>query len=188
MNKNSFILTGIEMLGKHTQYPIERIILYMPILLDLAKGMTDKPHRKDDRRGYLTLLSVPAGQILFTIPFGEIPNEKFEKYFELSQEKAMRLYYEINMHLPNGHTTSFQSRDESIDKYGGAIYSNCHIYQHIFSFSGIPELIDEAMMIVLAKQLAKDDGHEIVTEIEALERNPYWKPLAQSFSKYPMMH
>ncbi len=177
-------MTGIEMLEGHAKFSFERSCFYMPILLDLAKGMTDKEHRKNDRRGCLTILSVPTGEILFTIPFGEcseVPPEKWDKYFELSQEKATRLFSQVNMHLPNGHTSSFESRNEEEDKYGGAIYSDCHHHQHIFSFSGMPELIDEAMMLVLAKKLAQDTGSAIVTKIEALERNPYWKELYEKF-------
>ena len=123
-----------------------------------------------------------TGNIIFTIPFGEIPEEKRQKYFELSQEKATRLFSQVNMHLPDGHTSSFQSRNEENEQYGGAIYVNCHSTVFILSFSGMPELIDEAMMLVLADKLSRNSiNKSLRVPIEACERNPFWKSLLKDF-------
>lgn len=175
--KNSYFATGVDMLEKHiVPFKIEAIQLYMSILLDLAQGRSDVKGSEENRRGYFTLMNGTNGVINFTIPFGEIPNEKEEKYFYLSQEKATRLFSYLN-----NHTTSFQSRNTEVDKYGGSIFVNYHTNLSIFSFSGMPELIDEAMMLVLAKKLAKDNGLHIIQKIEAYERNPYWKSLYTDF-------
>ena len=85
------------------------------------------------------------------------------------------------MHLPNPHTTSFQSRNEEENKYGGAIYANYHSNISIFSFSGMPELIDEAMMLVLAKRLAIDASRSLIQKIEGYQRNPYWELIDTNF-------
>lgn len=184
--KNSYFATGVEMLSRAIP-PInfETFMLYMPVLLDLARGMYESEESKTNRRGYLTLMNAITGEIVFTVPFGEIPEEKKEKYFEFSQEKAHRLFSQVNMHLPNGHTTSFQSRNEELDMWGGAIYLNSQSLSVILSFSGMPELIDEAMMLVVADRLVRLYGLKNVTKIEAVERNPYWKPLWDKFRQHP---
>ena len=166
-----------------TPLSLKSFMDYMPRILDHARGKSGIEGREFDRRGYLTLMDGITGNIVFTIPFGEIPEEKRQKYFELSQEKAMRLFSQVNMHLPNGHTTSFQSRNEENEQYGGAIYVNCHSTIFILSFSGMPELIDEAMMLVLAEKLSRSVIHKSVKAptIEACERNPFWKSLLKDF-------
>ncbi len=186
MKTNSYFLTGADMLAR-VLAPLEfgSFVLYMPIILDFARGMSDVEGSEYNRRGYLTLMDGLSGEIAFTVPFGEIPEEKREKYFELSQEKAKRLFSQVNMNLPNGHTTSFESRIVEEEKYGGAIYVNCHSTIFILSFSGMPELIDEAMMVVLADRLSKDIDKPVRTKIEACKRNPYWDTLMCKFNSHP---
>lgn len=162
-------------------FSFDAFMLYMPILLDLAQGMSDMEGQGNDRRGYLTLMNGITGEIVFTVPFGEIPEEKRVKYFKLSQEKADRLFSQVNMHLPNGHTTSFESRSEKEEQYGGAIYLSGHSASIILSFSGIAELLDEAMMLVLGDKLSKDIHLSNIKKIEACGRNPYWEPLRNNF-------
>jgi len=188
MKANSYFATGVEM--------IERIIapldfnlfmLYMPIILDVARGMSDVKGSEFKREGYLTLMDGITGEIIFTVPFGEIPEEKREKYFDISQEKANRLFSNVNMHLPNGHTSSWESRNIDENKYGGAIYFNCFSTVFILSFSGMPELIDEAMMLVLGSIIAKKIGKPMIPKIKAYDRNPYWESLLQKFLNHPMV-
>ena len=189
MEKNngypSYLVTGIDMIEKIiVPFNLTDIQRYMAVLLDLARGRSDLPGSEYNRRGYLTLMNGETGQIAFTLPFGEIPSEKIEKYFEYSQEKAERLFSIINMHLPHmKHTSSFQSRNEAEQKYGGAIYLNCHTNISIFSFSGMPELIDEAMMLVLAERLRQDNHLKVFRSIEACQRNPYWEQLYTDFNQ-----
>jgi hypothetical protein len=161
-------------------FSFDSFMSYMPIILDVSRGVGDMEDRKTDRRGYLTLMDGLSGEIIFTVPFGEIPDEKREKYFEFSQEKAKRLFLNFT---EKGHTTSFQSRDEDKQQYGGAIYVNYHAGAIILSFSGMPELIDEAMMITLADKLLTDNETIANTKIEAVSRNPYWEEIRKKFSK-----
>lgn len=186
MKPNSFFATGVEMLSRAIP-PInfETFMLYMPVLLDLARGMYESEESKTNRRGYLTLMNAITGEIVFTVPFGEIPEEKNKKYFNYSQEKALRLFSQVNLHLKNGHTTSYESRNVNENMYGGAILLESHSISVILSFSGMPELIDEAMMLVVADRLVRLYGLKNVTKIEAVERNPYWKPLWDKFRQHP---
>lgn len=180
--KNCYLATGIEMLEtKLAEIKFEYFLKYMPMILDLTRGMTniEKGGTFDLRgRGYLTLMDGITGKILFTIPFGRIPNAKLEEHFKLSQEGATRLF---NVGLLLGHTTSYESRDPSKDQYGGAIYVNLHSTVVILSFAGSPELLNEAMMTVLAKGLSIEVCKPIRTKIEAFERNPYSEQMYLGF-------
>jgi hypothetical protein len=176
----------------HSQNGINLVLFakIVDILITIAKGKTDIEDRKNNSRGFFTIMNALDGEIMCTMPFGMIPGEKVETYYRLSQEKAERLFTWVNMHLPlpDDHTTSYQSRNESEDKYGGAIfveYTALSIFEFrkslILSFSGMPELIDEAMMVVLAKFLHKKWKTETISPIEAEDRNQYWQKIAEEF-------
>jgi hypothetical protein len=182
MNKaNAYFVIGADMTERVlAPFSFGSFMLYIPLILDESRGVSDMEDRKTDRRGYLTLMDGLSGEVIFTVPFGEIPEEKREKYFELSQEKAKRVFENFSK---KGHTTSFESRDEDKQQYGGAIYVNYHSGAIILSFSGMPELIDEAMMITLADKLLVDIETIAYTKIEAIGRNPYWEVIRKKFSK-----
>jgi hypothetical protein len=176
--KNTFFATGVEMLSrKISGLSFEFFVSEMSKILDNARGMSSIPGRENDRRGYLTLMDGISGEIIFTVPFGEIPKDKDEKYFKFSQEKAERLFSQVNMHLPSNHTSSFQSRNEEEEKYGGAIYFEFHTTVIILSFSGMPELVDEAMMLVLGDKIKRYIQKPLRKKIEACDRNPYFEKL-----------
>ncbi len=186
--KNSYFSTGIDMLDKHTvPFKFDDMMLYVAVLLDLSKGRSDIPDSEFNRRGYFTLLNGDTGSINFTVPFGVIPVDKDNKYFKLSQEKALRLFYFINKNMNVFHTSSFESRNEEEGKFGGAIFADYHCNWSIFSFSGMPELIDEAMMICLAMFLSETSAYPIIQKIEAISRNPYWESLYKDFKNHRLI-
>jgi hypothetical protein len=96
-----------------------------------------KPYKKS---GYLTIRRKSDGEILLVIKIGDCPQIKAKKYFELSVEKGERLFHHQK------HISSWQSRDSEKGRWGGAIIAN----ELIISFSGLPELIDEAAVILFA--------------------------------------
>lgn len=96
--------------------------------------------REDQDGLFFCLMDRFTGRILVVIEIGEVNEEKAKKRFEFSQEKAMRLFRSEH------HKTSYQSRNESENKYGGAIATS----NLIFSCSGLPELMDEAIMLISA--------------------------------------
>ncbi|MBI2013324.1 MAG: hypothetical protein HYS87_00600 [Candidatus Colwellbacteria bacterium] len=90
---------------------------------------------------------------------------KARKYFELAQEKANRL----DAHIKTmGHKSSWQSRDPAKNQWGGAIFAN----GWIFSFSGLPELADEAAMVLVAMRFGFLNPRQ-VAEITAKSLNPF---------------
>lgn len=168
------------------------ILKIMKIVLSCAKGKTDMVDRKDQERGYFHVSKIKkVGPLellpVFTVPFGDIPEEWMEKYFFLAeQEKTSRLY----LNLINGHTTSYESRCEDVEKYppfgawGGAILANYFfegkekivLSSLLFSFSGMPELIDEAKMVSAGEIIARLANVKMM-ETNAHKRNPYWRQI-----------
>ena len=93
--------------------------------------------------GYFSVFDCnePGGAFMLIARIGLPPPEKNEKYLRLSQEKAQRLFSNPL------HFSSYQSRDEAKDMWGGAVRE----VSTILSFSGLPdELADEALMLFVA--------------------------------------
>lgn len=98
-------------------------------------------HFKEDdrwREGGWIHISDPKGEVIAYERIGAVggPDKKV-KYRKLAAEKAMRLREHPE------HVTSWQSRDPDHDRWGGAIRTNDG---WVFSFSGLPELWDEALL------------------------------------------
>jgi hypothetical protein len=132
-------------------------------LIPEAVDLINDPKRKG---GYLCV-TMPTGTPLCVLIVGEVePEEKAQKYFEFCQEKAKRLAANA------GHVSSWQSRDESQNRYGGAIRTG----KFILSFSGFPEDWDEACMVVAAQQCGFEINLPLIkkisgnTKIELLEK------------------
>jgi hypothetical protein len=103
-------------------------------------------------------------------------------------EKGQRLFTLQSLH------SSFQSRDESAiitdiggneqnwGQWGGAIrLTDGHL---ILSLSGLPEMGDEAVMLVVAIRAGWLGGSEAKT-IATISKNPYFEPLLKMFGLLP---
>lgn len=104
----------------------------------------------DRSGGYFCLLE--EGYDDLAIPpvlIGAITNGKDDKYITLCQEKVRRLF---SKHLEEKHLLSSQSRDESEEQYGGAVCAEIS-RAFIFGFSGFPEAVDEATMLLTAAKV-----------------------------------
>ena len=118
---------------------------------------------------------------LCIIPVGIIPPEKQEKYYLLSREKADRLWKNFR---DSDHLSSYESRDETFffpeykqawGKWGGAIIIDG--YFTIYSFSGFPELLDEAFVCWVAWQRKRMTLENLKVIVERRENNPYLKDI-----------
>lgn len=96
------------------------------------------------RTGGLLSVRHPDGIPHLVLILGEIPEEKVGKYYDFSLEKGFRL--SLNASPPLCHLSSWESRDPEKNKWGGAIVAG----DTIFSFSGFPELVDEAFSLYIA--------------------------------------
>lgn len=98
---------------------------------------------KDKTGGYLCVSSLVDGAVQYVAQIGTCANtDKATDYLGFCQEKARRLFRMFDA----GHISSFQSKDEAVGKYAGAIVTGTWI----ISFSGLPQLADEALVIELA--------------------------------------
>ena len=103
----------------------------------------------DKKGGYLFARDVETGAALTEpMQIGEIDESKRQKYCDYCQEKADRL---LVMAREHGHVCSRQSRNPDDGQWGGAILVRANGV--ILSFSGLPELADEAYMTMLAFRL-----------------------------------
>ncbi len=116
----------------------QSILVYIEVLVAAACAMSGDAEKKG---GHLCVTD-GQGNLLFEKVIGEIPDpEKAAKYGRLALEKCQRL---ANNPL---HVSSWQSRNEGEEKYGGAIRVNDSLF---FGFSGLPELLDEAVVLTSA--------------------------------------
>lgn len=116
----------------------------------LAAVLAELGPSVDRYGGYISTKFVRDDRFLINQELvGEVRNGKDDKYREFSHEKAQRL--EMNFYQL-GHLSSFQSWKPEEDQWGGSIIGMDPYMgvEHIFSFSGLPELGDEAMMLYVA--------------------------------------
>jgi hypothetical protein len=121
------------------------------------------------KRGGALCVAAWTGLIVSTSLHGEIPEEKVPKYRDLACEKAQRLA------MYPGHLSSWESRDGS-SKWGGAIRAN----DYILSFSGLPELWDEAFMLLLANHSSEID-RVASDRIAEVSWNLHWTQIRESY-------
>jgi hypothetical protein len=125
----------------------------LPSLLYAAQktiiALTELPNNVSEGKegGFLTIRDKDTGHILITLLIGRVPHEKAVKYHELSQEKGGRLHNRIC--LGENHISSWQSRNPDNGLWGGAIATE----KFVVSFSGMPELGDEAIVLLIAMQM-----------------------------------
>lgn len=119
--------------------------------------------------GCFTVLD-KSGNLILKFHIGELPAEKFERYYTFSEEKARRLHKNLEI----GHVSSFQSRNPEKDQWGGAISAG----DYILSFSGMPEIVDEIMMLLLAIELGLLKYEDALMIVAAEGRESYDKVIA----------
>lgn len=126
-------------IGKET---IQTVLNEASLMMDLFINLPGNP-KPDRQGGYFTIVDRAIEQVLLVSRIGQIKTEEANNYLLFSQEKARRLM------LSPDHISSWQSRDPKNDKWGGAIKTP----EFILSFSGLPELGDEAVMLLTAWDL-----------------------------------
>ena len=162
---------------------VDQILEALP---NLPQELHPKDRSLENQGGYLTLEDFD-GNIILISRHGDPAPEKNSKYKFFSDEKAGRL-----LDHPD-HISSYQSRtpeEEMADtpqmerKYGGAI--RIASIKAVLSFSGLPELLDEALVTVAVIRIGRFFDSECLSELEINEiaahsDNPYIKPLLALF-------
>lgn len=124
----------------------------------IFREMRESPAFPLDRYGgYLTIMERNSGRVLLTVPVGTCAKPKVKAYRDFSIEKADRVFGNPT------HISSWETRNESEQKYGGAIVAG----DLILSFSGFPEHWDETLVLTLAARhgwITRDEA-EAITKI-----------------------
>lgn len=141
---------------------LEQIVIYASKIVEAFVNYPGNP-KPERKGGYLTIRDRISGIVLLVALIGGCSADKVNDYLVFSQEKGWRLF------LNYGHLSSFQTRNENEKKWAGAIVAG----NYIISFSGLPELGDEAVMIVLASKLGWLDS-ETAKAIVAISSNPFF--------------
>ena len=133
-------------------------------LVEECANLPNNPN-PEKKSGYFTVFRKEDGRLLLAAQIGECPSDKYEKYQLFSYEKGARVYKRDDL-------SSWTSRDESKNKWGGAISTD----DFILSFSGLPELADEAVVLVAALAL-KWANRRDVAAITNQSENPFFNGL-----------
>ncbi len=126
--------------------------------------------------GYLTVICGNNSVMELQSIIGQIVLEKKDKYREFSEEKPTRLMWNP------AHVSSHQSRDPENGQWGGAIRAG----KYFIGFSGLPELLDEAVVTVAAWHMNLITKNDIRPIVEA-SSNPFTYPLFNSLLSIPEM-
>jgi len=133
--------------------------------------------------GYLCVADPSGGDPILRARILEPPEENWKKHFDLSGEKALRVGQ------TRGSVSSYETRDPHFrssenlwGRYGGAIWTP----QAILAFSGLPELGDEAAMLVSAYELGylttgNLEHTRLAGKIIRKSNNPHFARLAYQF-------
>ena len=134
------------------------------------------PAWKDRSGGYFCLADAETVLPLLIMAVGQVPVEKAGKYLSFCQEKAKRLAEHPD------HLSSWESRNPEKEQWGGAV----RVGEFIFSFSGLPEMGDEAVMLAVADSHYVDTKDVTATLNKIAERsnNGLW----ENFQKFLMRH
>lgn len=162
-------------IGVLVEAPLPKIVDYAERIIDAAISLSGNESNPDKCGGYLAVWTVylnnVPGSLELLARLGYTPEEKLAKRMEGAMEKCQRL----DSGDGQGHLTSYESRNPEIGRWGGAVRGP----QHIYAFSGLPELWDEAAMFVLAIRLYQLDEDDVLALISE-ERNPHLRPLLEA--------
>lgn len=142
------------------------VVHYLSRFFKQLHGLHDRP----THGGYFTVACGATGVALCVQGIGEVYVEKAPRYlFNSAVEKPKRLAEH------DGHLSSFQSADLEVSdsqrsKYAGAVRAG----NRILSFSGLPELLDEAIVLVVGVQLHYF-GKEYAERVAGISKNPYYE-------------
>ncbi len=157
----------LEMIRKKAE---EVVLAY----IKLPENLTARNGREG---GYITIKNAQSGMIEAIYLIGSIQKGKEEKYLTLSQEKANRLF---RIRMAGGNdSTSWQSRNEEKMEYGGAIFFEVWNEEYILSFSGLPELGDEACMFITQILISSESTEMIELVASSVLHSIYFSKLGR---------
>jgi hypothetical protein len=146
-------------------------------LVDLTTTLSS--NEKPEKKGGFLVLGLDNFSTKHILEIGECNQEKLMKYWEISQEKAHRLY-SAWLRDPTS-VLSWQTRDPENRMWGGAVLfpfegegRNCNI----ISFSGLTEAADEAVSSALGYDLSFGNMN-YMAKVAAISDNAVSKELLE---------
>jgi len=140
-------------------------------------------NQKDLKGGVLVLVPDETCASCFSVTIGEVPNNDPTKYCKIAMSKCAVL------RNAKRARSSYALRDESCGIYGGGISfrhkweTDFHVYtfsgKAYLAFSGLPELADEALVLVLAIDMGWTTEKKAKKIVQA-SANPYFEPLLEA--------
>jgi hypothetical protein len=143
---------------------VEKVVATAQKIVTRAHRYLKVSENTKGQGGYLVVINHRSEELVLLAKVGQMSKEIAHKCETLAREKAWRLYNHVD------DWTSFDSRDVEAEvmvydysqpprlaytrpwgQWGGAVRGN----RYIFSFSGFPEMLDEAMMFVLAIKMSE---------------------------------
>ena len=145
------------------------------VVLDtvLEKFQPQFKTKRETTGGYFILADGLSGLPEFSMFLGQLPDERAAEVVHYAAEKARRLAVTS---LEESHHLSWQSRDPDLNRWGGAVFF--HDADKILSFSGFPELWDEAAMLALGVRLFDASSMDIFG-LARISDNPHIGVLAR---------
>jgi hypothetical protein len=129
-------------------------LMHAAVVFDAVLKSIGKNREMKGRAGGYLCIADRTGVPLLVAEIGSMPEEKRKQYLRNALEKAERLSYTSRY---GDHVVSRQSRDESRERWIGAVCGR----QFIYSFSGLPEDGDELFVILLAFQRASISENDV---------------------------
>ncbi len=116
-------------------------------LITISQKIPSNPDRT--REGGVLTVGVDGFSQKHVLDIGSYPADKGDKYTRLSQEKAHRAYAHW-LRQPEVAVSSWQTRNPQEMMFGGAVlFPPIKESPNIISFSGLAEITDEAISLVL---------------------------------------
>jgi hypothetical protein len=123
----------------------KRVFDIVKIASHIVAATVDLPGNEapEKQSGYLAVRERTSGRLLLLKMIGECPQDDIAKFVDFAREKGSRL-------IAGKDVSSWESRNPEERKWGSAIVAG----GLIISFSGLKELIDEAVVLVLGLRLS----------------------------------
>ena len=109
---------------------------------DKLRGLHDRP----GHGGYFTIADGRTGYAFLSEGIGEVEEEKSPRFQLNSAEEKPRRLAQHPEHMSSWQSADLDLPSDQRKKFAGAV--RCGDY--IFSFSGLPEMLDEAVVLVVA--------------------------------------
>lgn len=131
----------------------------------------------DKTGGIFYCMRWSSGRFLLMAAIGYNDPKQVPARMAVAQEKAYRLCLLRDL---TTFTTSYDSRNPDLVRWGGAVgVESCNGRGDlVLSFSGLPELWDEAAMFVTAVR-SHEVGEDMILAQISEERNPHLRPLLE---------